>query len=505
MCQDKICYMNYTNTEEWYVLKDDSSILGPITKWEIVKKAKEKSILESTLIWLKGTKDWRQLRFCGEYRGYLNFIEQSATMEDINDADNNIPLTKHQIESKLFYYKDTFQEINGPIPLSEILFKLEQGVVGKNTLIKCDDGTNIWRTIDGLRQQFTKELHELRQNNTETTNNINNNDNNVTNDMDNVSVTESDNDDDLKDPTMAFLSSFDKDYRKKKKLGIEDEDLNVNNNENTSDKPAKKKKRKRKRKKIHEDTKKSIYITGLPNNITQGELFNFAEKCGVIGKDIFTSEYKIRIYKNENGIPKGDALVTYEEIPSVTLAIQMLDQTEIRDGYMVTIKKAQFDKNKLNEPNKKKRKINKQQLNILKKMNDQKNKLSWNDDDNDDDGLKIIILKNMFDLNDIEMNTNNDEFFIELKNEVKTEIENNIGIIHDIKIFNDNPNGIIKIKFYDPKSAQKCINIMNHRYFNEKIIECFYFDGITNYNDIKETNQIQDQRLQNWLQSINKK
>jgi RNA recognition motif-containing protein len=55
-------------------------------------------------------------------------------------------------------------------------------------------------------------------------------------------------------------------------------------------------------------------------------------KCGVIMEDISTGQPKIKLYKDESGTLKGDALITFFKEESVPLAINLLDDAEFRLG-----------------------------------------------------------------------------------------------------------------------------------------------------------------------------
>ena len=54
-----------------------------------------------------------------------------------------------------------------------------------------------------------------------------------------------------------------------------------------------------------------IYITGLPLDITDEEVKAFCSKAGILRIDMSTGSEKIKIYKDENGMPKGDAAVSF--------------------------------------------------------------------------------------------------------------------------------------------------------------------------------------------------
>lgn len=81
----------------------------------------------------------------------------------------------------------------------------------------------------------------------------------------------------------------------------------------------------------------AVYVSGLPLDITKEELIAFMAKCGIIKKDTETGEYKVKLYEDEQGRPKGDALVVYFKRESVDLAMQILDESEFRAGSVVRV------------------------------------------------------------------------------------------------------------------------------------------------------------------------
>ena len=48
------------------------------------------------------------------------------------------------------------------------------------------------------------------------------------------------------------------------------------------------------------------------------------------------------MYTDEAGVPKGDARIGYAMIESVEMAIDMLNETDIRPGCRITVKQAEF-------------------------------------------------------------------------------------------------------------------------------------------------------------------
>lgn len=76
----------------------------------------------------------------------------------------------------------------------------------------------------------------------------------------------------------------------------------------------------------------AVYVTSIPLDADQDEIQQVFSKCGVIAEDLDTGKPRIKMYEDENGKFKGDALVVYFRPESVQLAVQMLDDTDFRFG-----------------------------------------------------------------------------------------------------------------------------------------------------------------------------
>jgi len=72
----------------------------------------------------------------------------------------------------------------------------------------------------------------------------------------------------------------------------------------------------------------SIYVSNLPYDVSAAEVQEYFAKCGVIAEDAGGSK-RVKLYYDEAGNFKGDALVTYFKPESVPLAVQLLDETEL--------------------------------------------------------------------------------------------------------------------------------------------------------------------------------
>ncbi len=80
----------------------------------------------------------------------------------------------------------------------------------------------------------------------------------------------------------------------------------------------------------------------MPNDITEQELKEYFVRCGVIRIDVYSGKDQIKIYTDESGVPKGDARIGYAMEESVEMAIDMLNDTEIRPGHKIRVSLAEF-------------------------------------------------------------------------------------------------------------------------------------------------------------------
>ena len=57
-----------------------------------------------------------------------------------------------------------------------------------------------------------------------------------------------------------------------------------------------------------------VYVSGLPNDITDDEFSELMAKCGLIMYDPFNNKPKLKLYKDSEGKPKGDGLCCYIKV-----------------------------------------------------------------------------------------------------------------------------------------------------------------------------------------------
>uniref|UniRef100_A0A7S0GK02 RRM domain-containing protein n=1 Tax=Amorphochlora amoebiformis TaxID=1561963 RepID=A0A7S0GK02_9EUKA len=246
----------------------------------------------------------------------------------------------------------------------------------------------------------------------------------------------------------------------------------------------KRKKKKNKKWKKFENTP-HVYVTGLPKDVTRDEIHDHFKKAGIIDTALDKGP-KIKIYMDKTGKPKGDGLVSYMKMDSVPLAIELLNDSQFRPGITIKVSKAEFQQKgdkfiekKLTKTDLKFKRFKKQQA------------LDWDEDGvNQIKGFRIVVLKHMF--TPEEAKPDKEKFYRELEAEVGSEIESKCGDIDKLTVFENNPDGVIAVKFKSGQAAAECIKVMHNRYFGQRKIECVYFDGKTNYKvgesaeDLKE-------------------
>eukprot|EP00347_Sterkiella_histriomuscorum_P022714 403337435 len=234
-----------------------------------------------------------------------------------------------------------------------------------------------------------------------------------------------------------------------------------------------------------------IYIQGLPNDVTHEDLKEYFVRCGVIRLDPNTGLEMIRIYRDDEGVPKGDARIGYAMVESVDMAIDMLNDTEFKPGYKISVQMAEFQQKGDQYIPRKIQKID--PLEKLRIKAEQERQLGWDDDMHIHEiGLKIVILEGMFTQEEVEaavQSGREEQFFQELEQDVRFEIEQNIGAIDKMHVFRENPAGAIKIRFFSAVNAEECIKAMNGRFFDMRQIKCYFWDGKTDFRVIRETQE----------------
>lgn len=85
-----------------------------------------------------------------------------------------------------------------------------------------------------------------------------------------------------------------------------------------------------------------------------------------------------------------------------------------------------------------------------------------------------------------------------MSEQIKTELEAKLGPVKRVKFFEFHPEGVVEVKFEHAKDAEECITLMNGRFFNQRQIDCFYYDGETDYAHIREDLEDEQKRIEDF-------
>ncbi|KDQ27602.1 hypothetical protein PLEOSDRAFT_51142 [Pleurotus ostreatus PC15] len=267
----------------------------------------------------------------------------------------------------------------------------------------------------------------------------------------------------------------------------------------------------------------AVYVTNLPLDTEQDELVARFSKCGIIEEDD-NGEPKVKMYALDDGTFNGQALVVYFKEDSVDLALNLLDEAELRIGDSSTVMKVQRadfahkasgggaagGSSGEHKPRKTvdKKKITKRMGKMQRKLED------WDEEDSFGFGnastvpgknSRVVVLKHMFTLKELEEDAS---LLLDLKEDVRDECST-LGEVTNVTLYDKEPDGVMTVKFREPLSAHACIVKMNGRFFSGRRIEASLFvgkqrfkrsgtgDEITGDGDEAEKKRLDD--FANWL------
>lgn len=248
---------------------------------------------------------------------------------------------------------------------------------------------------------------------------------------------------------------------------------------------------------VEEGRNTNVYVSGLPPDITVDEFIQLMSKFGIIMRDPQTEEFKVKLYKDNQGNLKGDGLCCYLKRESVDLALKLLDEDEIR-GYKLQVEVAKFQLKGEYDASKKKKKCK----DYKKKLSMQQKQLDWRPERRAGPSRmrheRVVIIKNMFHPMDFE----DDPLVLnEIREDLRVECSK-FGQIRKLLLFDRHPDGVASVSFKDPEEADYCIQTLNGRWFGGRQITAQAWDGTTDYQ-VEETTREREERLRGWEAFLN--
>lgn len=236
-----------------------------------------------------------------------------------------------------------------------------------------------------------------------------------------------------------------------------------------------------------------VYVTGLPEDITEEEFVEVMSKCGLVERDSKTQKMKVKIYMDANGYPKGDALCTYIRVESVELALNLLDGSEIR-GRRIGVQRAKFEMKGDYNPALKPKKVRKKDKEKQKKM---KEKLfDWRPEKMRGERSKherIVVLRNLFEPKLFDEHV---ELILEFQEDLREECSK-LGEVRRVVLYDRHPEGVAQITMAEPEQADAVVALMHDRWFNKRQLKAEIWDGKTKFK-IGETDSEISKRLEGW-------
>uniref|UniRef100_A0A0P4WFG7 17S U2 SnRNP complex component HTATSF1 n=1 Tax=Scylla olivacea TaxID=85551 RepID=A0A0P4WFG7_SCYOL len=236
-----------------------------------------------------------------------------------------------------------------------------------------------------------------------------------------------------------------------------------------------------------------VYVNNLPDSMTENSFVTLMQKCGMIMLDEQTSRPKVKLYKDEEGNFKGDALCTYIKVESVKLAEQILDGYQV-GNMKIHVEQAKFQQKGEYNPKLKPRKKGKKELERLKKK--QEKLFDWRPEPMRGQRKKwenTVVIRNVFDPKEFEVAMDK---ILDHKEAMRSQASN-FGKIKKLELFDLHPEGVVQVTFEEVESADMCVATLHKRMYAGRTLYVTTWDGKEKFK-IEETAAEREERIRKW-------
>ncbi|CAG2115067.1 unnamed protein product [Medioppia subpectinata] len=243
---------------------------------------------------------------------------------------------------------------------------------------------------------------------------------------------------------------------------------------------------------IADEHNTKVYVNNLPEDTTEESFLELMKKCGYVAKDE-RNEFKVKLYRDSNGQPKGDGLCTYLKRESVDLALNILDGYRVGDR-TISVERARFTPKGQYDPSLKPKRRKRDKQKEKKKI---EKLLDWRPDKVVTERPKCektVVISNMFDPKDFVADA---KLILEYRSDLRDECGERCGEVKRVDVYDCHPEGVAAVVFAEFAGADQCVQLMNGRFFAGRRLAAEHWDGRTRYKT-DETEEEAAKRIQQW-------